>query len=562
MSFPESDRHEALAIPLATRGPQDATGAADADVADAAGPVSAAGAGATATEEGAEGDWQRTSPLAVLFYFGRGVKAVVGNLATSIGSVATLVTLGQESIWYAVLGAVCAMALLAAIAFARYWRFRFRFDRLGVRLREGVFKRKETDLQFDRIQGVNVEQSMLYRRLGLATVSFDTAGSAQQEGHLPAVTRQFADALRMRVERRRHPSLGDEDAPPQRPPALLRLGNADVLRVGLTDPTVLIGLAATPALLQLRDDPVWDAAERTADQAAAELAGMAPLVLGALVAGALLAVLAVVLGATLVAAFLRFHDYTLWLEGGAFRSRAGLLTRKEVVMAVGKIQQLRLTQSWALRCFGRYRLRASPASRVGGHGEGGELTGTQTLQVPILSSDTALGLRQRMLPGEGDGLALLPRDERFAPVSRRYIQARVMALGALPALLGGAAAALLDNAAAAPFVDFAAGFGAAWIALVAALAWQSWRRRAYMYDAEGLAYRSGLFGFKVDIFLFRKVQCVRIHQSPLQRRHGLATLYVHLASGLVSIPFIDSATASRLRDYMLYRAESSQRPWH
>lgn len=453
MSGPESDRHEALANPLATRGPQDATGATDAD-----------GAGAAATGEGAEGDWQRTSPLAVLFYFGRGVKAVVGNLATSIGSVVTLVTLGQESIWYAVLGAVCALALLAAIAFARYWRFRFRLDRLGVRLREGVFKRKELDLQFDRIQGVNVEQSMLYRRLGLATVSFDTAGSAQQEGHLPAVTRQFADALRMRVERRRHPSLDDEDAPPQRPPALLQLGNADVLRVGLTDPTVLIGLAATPALLQLRDDPVWDAAERTADQAAAELAGMAPLVLGALVAGALLAVLAVLLGATLVAAFLRFHDYTLWLEGGAFRSRAGLLTRKEVVMTVGKIQQLRLTQSWALRCFGRYRLRASPAtSRVGGHGEGGELTATQTLQVPILSSDTALGLRQRMLPGEGEGLALLPRDERFAPVSRRYIQARVIALGVLPALLGGAAAA--------PFVGFAAGFGAAWIALVAALAW-------------------------------------------------------------------------------------------
>ena len=62
--------------------------------------------------------------------------------------------------------------------------------------------------------------------------------------------------------------------------------------------------------------------------------------------------------------------------------------------------------------------------------------------------------------------------------------------------------------------------------------------------------------------LFRKVQQVSVSQSPLQRRKNLAALHVHLATGSITLAYVESATAKRLRDYILFRAAASRLAWH
>ena len=74
--------------------------------------------------------------------------------------------------------------------------------------------------------------------------------------------------------------------------------------------------------------------------------------------------------------------------------------------------------------------------------------------------------------------------------------------------------------------------------------------------------RSGLLGFRTVGLLFRKVQRVTVTQSRYQRRKGLASLRMYMASGKVSVPYIEHELAQQLRDYILYRVESSQRAWH
>ena len=535
--------------------------------------------------------WQRVSPLAALFFFGRMAKGFVGNLPTTLGSVATLAALARESIWYAVFGGAGLLVLLIVLAVLRFWFFRFCLGEQGVRIRQGIVKRNELDLRFQRIQGVNVEEPLVYRWFGLVTVSFDTAGSSQQEGHLPAVRGQLATTLRQQIdEQRQTASSFDDEASGVRQPedatanaaqverstVLLQLNNADMLRIALTDPTVLILLAALPALMQYMDSASIDFMERSADLAAAELSSLGPLLLALLVASAVLAVLIVFLAVTVASAFLRFHGFRLSLDGNVFRAHAGLLTHKEVVMDSGKIQQLRLSQSWALRCFHRFRLRVLPANSGGG--EGNQAGVAQTLHVPVVSNDAALNLRDRMLSGEGEGLSVLPGDERFVAISKHYIGALMRMVGIAPILFGTLVAAPFvaavalgglawfpgENAAARALGigGVSALIGLAWLLVVALFAWLNWRRWGYMHDEQGLAVRSGFIGFRVEVFLFRKVQGVTTVTSPLQRRRGLATLRVHLASGDVTVPFIEEAAARQLRDYMIYKAESSRLAWH
>jgi len=53
-----------------------------------------------------------------------------------------------------------------------------------------------------------------------------------------------------------------------------------------------------------------------------------------------------------------------------------------------------------------------------------------------------------------------------------------------------------------------------------------------------------------------------VSRSPLQRRKGLATLRVYMASGSVRIPYVEHELARQLRDVILYKVESSQKVWH
>ena len=159
-----------------------------------------------------------------------------------------------------------------------------------------------------------------------------------------------------------------------------------------------------------------------------------------------------------------------------------------------------------------------------------------------------------LLRDELDDLPLDPRSPRFAPIPRYYIRSRTVTRGIGPAVLAT--------------VVLAPGLGALslcallWIPVTAGVAWLRWRRFGLAVTRDGMAFRRGFFGARIVVWLHRKVQAVIVVQSPFQRRRGLATLKFQLAGGAVTVPFVEYAKAARLRDYVLYRVETSERAWH
>lgn len=499
-----------------------------------------------------DGSWQRTSPFSVVFFFGRTVKQVAGGamqMAASAGAV--LVALRSDNVGWVLLAAAVILALLLATAILRYWFFRFAVDDEGLRIRQGVFRKTHLEIQFDRVQGMDVERSLVDRLVGLATVTFDTAGSAAREGQLPAIPRTFADTLRQRIEQQGR-SVPDAGADDKAPPPLLELGSGDMVRIGVTDRSVLVGLAVLPVLFQAYGDAAEEFATRAATAASEELLALG-LWFGVLVV--LVLIVAAIAGLALVtvaSAFLRFHGFELRHDGSAFRSRAGLLTRKEVVVERAKIQQVSVAQGVIMVLMGRCRVKMLPATS--GAASEGVPVGGQTLNVPLVDVPRLVDLGARVFGEEGKRLGLCPDDDAFRAISPVYIRARLLAVGVFPALV--AAAVLV------PIFGALGLLALAWPVPVLLAAWQAWRRRGYLVDDDGLASRHGLFGYAVDAFLFRKAQGATVSRSPLQRRKGLASLTVHLASGDVTVPYMDFATACSLRDYLLFKVESSQRAWH
>lgn len=497
-------------------------------------------------------DWRRTAPVAVLFFFGRAIRKTIANGTNMIASVAGLLVLLKQHVMLAATAVVLALLALAIVALLRYLHFRFRVDDERVLIRQGVVRKTQLDMRFDRIQGINTEQSLVYRMLGLVTIRFDTAGSTGNEGYLPAVTPDFADLLRERVDMAETPS--EPVAEDTSGEVVLRLNPPDVALVGLTDPRVAQALVAGVAVLSFLyqgSREVLDALFNVAREAVVDIVGLGFLAGLVVAAGLVVGVVVLLILASVAWAFLRYHGFELRQETSTFGSRAGLLTRKDVVVEANKIQQLHVVQGLLMRRLRRFRLDAVPATS--GNVDASS-DAVEKLRVPLLTEYEVEEVRSRAFAEEGQAMRIAPASDTYVAVSPYYMWPRVLWRGVVPA---GVAVVVLW-----PFWGAASLWCLAWIALSLPLAWQRWRRQGYLHDDDGLASRSGLFAFRVDAFLFRKVQRVTVQQSPLQRRRGLASLSVSLASGNVTVPFIDHATARRLRDYMLFKAEANNRPWY
>jgi len=138
--------------------------------------------------------------LSVLFFIGRTIRLLVKHAWQSLASLLVVVVAAQGDLVSKLqIAGIVLGTLIVAESILSYWFFRFHISDKSILIRQGWFKKKQLDIKCDRIQGINTQQNPIYRWLGLLNVYFDTAGSAGNEGNLPAVTREFADSLLERV---------------------------------------------------------------------------------------------------------------------------------------------------------------------------------------------------------------------------------------------------------------------------------------------------------------------------------------------------------------------------
>lgn len=459
------------------------------------------------------------------------------------------ISVGKDSLVTKLLFGGIAFGIVIIVGAVLSWLFfRYQIRDDSILIRSGVFKKKQLDIKFERIQGVNTQQNPVYRLLNLVTVTFDTAGSSGSEGNLPAVSREFANALRERIGSTSRTETAEGSGDAQAAEALVKLDWHDMIRIGLADRRALLVFAFLGPLIDQMDskfEQFIESALQSADVGALDLdVGM-----GAVIAATIFfSIVLFLVAASVAAAFLRFHKFELFLEGRSLRSVGGLLTNHEHSMDLEKIQTLRLQQGIVQSWMRRYRMTARQAI------SGNKQRGQKLFVVPIVTAKLADSLRTSLLGPEGGALTQDPRSSLFAPISPYYMRSRILFVGLLPAII--VAAVLTINAGAIGLLALL------WLPLVVLAAWRNWKRAGYLHDDREIVWRAGFMGYRTVGLLFRKVQRITVTQSRYQRHKNLASLRMYMASGSVRIPYIDHATARQLRDYILYKVESSQQAWH
>jgi putative membrane protein len=513
-------------------------------------------------------DWQRISPLSVIFYlFHFGRRVIIDGLPGIIALAAGLASVDAVRLDWILRGLAALAAVALAGAVLSWLRFRFRVTEDRVLLRRGVLHREELNIEFSRVQNVNIKEPFYMRPLGLAVLGIDTAGSQKKEILLAGVSGPVAQILRETILAGSGRQAGEDQTDseiatvpgstdPTGATLLVSRSRRDIVIYGLTTNFMLWALIALGALFSTGEGfermMGWVLSNYDVEQvidAVRDRGGLILLALLFLVVNLLLLMVLPLI--SVIGALFRYNNYRMTLSGETYRRTSGLLTRHEESLKRHKIQAVVWKQNFIARLFKRINIQLRQASAGTGLESGQLPSGSKsTFVVPALHPPEALDLTAGFLQG------CRPAEAGYSQVDHRRYMLFTLLFSWLPVILAVLVVPTL-------LVSWRFGLLAAAILMAGWLIVnQCWKKLGYGVDGEFGFVRHGFIGSQTTIFPLFKVQRVDIRQTPIQHRKGLAHLTIHLASHSVKVPYIAMHDAAAFRDLALYHAESSSRPWY
>jgi putative membrane protein len=479
------------------------------------------------------------------------------------------ITIARQMVWPALVGGfglgdgqiarmlpifAAALAIPALLGAAlKYTLYRWRLADDELLLRSGVLSRRNRVIPLARVQNVEVRQNVLHRVFGVAELRVETAGSGTEaEAVLSVLSLPEAQAARIRLLAHRRaavpsaaPTAGEAEVTDRlAAPPLARLSTGDVLLAGATANEAGVIAAALAGLLQFADDLPLSLpfVERMGDEVMSRAAGTLVL----FVIGLVLLFLFFGWLISIAGALVRYHGFTLAVEGGEMRKRFGLLTVHEASVPLERVQAIRVEESLLRRLLGLASLSIETAGGTPGQRGGAEAF------VPITRRGE-VGRLVRGIFGDADPDTPL---HLVHPRARRRLAVRYF----VTLLLVWApfwAARWLDVQPA--------GTLAPWVALLLPLPWLAagwaYRSRGWALPPGYVVARSGMLTRVTWIVPDRKLQTLHLRATPFQRRHSLATVVVDTAAGGRQASVIDlgEPAARRVLEEMTARVSAASR---
>jgi putative membrane protein len=432
------------------------------------------------------------------------------------------------------------------------WQRRvFSFDGEVLRVDSGVLSRSHRSLDVARIQQVEIQRGPIQRALGLAALRAETAGSAS-EPEVDLRVLPVTDALALRAalraskarkEGRPLPAAGadavtDPDAPVSDEDdgeEIIAVPFARVALAGITGAQLLVLPAVVGGLLQFIGQQLGTFIDEAIDTAI-ELGLSTPD--GELFRGfdlrLILAVSALVLVLTLVTAagvsVVRDGNFRMVLRDGDLHVTRGLLTRRESVVPLRRVQLVEVHRNWLRRPLGFATVRIRSA--------GGSTGGDGRVTVPLVRTEAVDPLLAAVLPGTPG----IPTLTSHPPAALR----RALFRWLRPTVL--ALCIVWFVTLALPTVTPLIVTGSRWwlLALVpvaSALAVIEYRQLAHGLTDRVVAARQGALSVATTIAPVVKVQGVTTRSNLFQRRLRLRTVVVAVAGPSAVVEVLDAGAA-------------------
>lgn len=505
----------------------------------------------------ADSDLRRTHPATVAV---RTVRTL-WQVALALVGVVVFGSLGSgRALPSLIVAAVIALIVLivTALQWLSWWRFRYGILGTDLIIEHGLLIRTRRTIPIARVHGVNVRADLFMRALGVVELVVQTAGGGggdEPEAKIGTIPLDRAEELRNAL-------LHDVSDTHVEVPAGLdpvgrisdfrgAFGGAEVrgrelrfehkvplglLIVGeLTSNRVpvffAVAVGAFGQLYEIIGQPIVDGAASRAAQLAAPI-----LVVLVIAAGALLVLAAAGIGIA------RDFGFTARRYEMRIETEAGLFERRQTSIPIGRIQAVRIEQSWLRRLLGLAAIQVDTAGLERSGDQSGQMVVSKAMVPAAKAADVAALMH-----------GLLPEAEEFPEAHR--VPARALRFYVLVPTLLSVSAALVTLGAASwffyrPALPWAIGVAVLTALFAVGVRTLQWRRAGVGTDEVAVTLRSGAVGIKRVRLTRSRIQSLDVRQNPFQRRAGLASLRTVSVSGSsqasYGVAHLDEAEALRI----------------
>jgi len=432
------------------------------------------------------------------------------------------------------------------LSILHYYRFDFFIKKDALVINRGLLNRTHTSVPFDRIQVVNFEASVIHRLLNVVKVVVETAGSKSSESEIYALSKTDAHALRdylleMKEDVMPHTiESADEVSDWANKPPLFSLNIWDLIKIGLTHNhlrSASVMVAVTFGYLSqywvyledLDDLPVLGSALNVLDN-----------IVPSLIIMVVFAVLVLAVLLSIVTTIIRFFALKVINIKGGLKISSGLFSRREFSARNNKLQIFRWNTNPLRRIVGYYSVTMAQAS-----------------------SDDGLDSQSIIIPGCRQSELEILRNQFFGDIELEpnlYFKPDKRMVGRYFIFF-----ALIPVGIAFAINYFIFSTFNWWLLLflpfIFLMILVYYRKFEMRINGDVISIKRGIIEDSWKLIYLYKIQSISLHQTPYMQQKDLVNVHIHTAAGSLSVPYIKIAEAAALRDFIMYKVESSKKSW-
>jgi putative membrane protein len=491
---------------------------------------------------------RRQSATGIIFIFANTLYTLIKNLAIPI--IVTLFKTDKSFLNYLFAGLGVLVILVAIIAYFKYKYFTFYLDESNEEfiINEGIFVKTNLAIHLDKIQQVNINQSLLQRIIGFYTLQIDTAGSDKKEGTIRAMDKVSAEALKKRLlngiqkpEENRNVELFPE---PEEAIPFLKLSPITLLKIGATSnygQTIALVFAFLAAGFQGLKD-IFDIFDVDKDQVGQAFKhGMTFISIGIMIVGVLIFLLLL----NIVRTFIKYFDFVVFKQNNSLVVNSGLLAKKNTFLNAHRVQISIYTQNYFQKRLNMLDMRMKQNSTVT---QTNKETKNSDIEIPGCDQrerDQILTMIFNEVPLEGLPLVSNYRFVFLTSVFWIIIPAFIM---------------ILINNWSYPLIDYLYYF-IAYAVFAAIMIYYSYKNHRLFVSENYIIKQHGIWDIEHQIIVPNKIQAITIKQMLWHRKANIGHLTCHTAAGDITFKFGNYDAIKSLMNYWLYQVESSEKGW-
>jgi len=450
----------------------------------------------------------------------------------------------ESTILYIYLGFAVFLLLIFVRAYLLFKNFQFKVIDNQFILKQGILKKTNTSISFDRIQNINFKQNLVQQALDVYQVNIETAGSNKTEISIKALPLQQANALKSQLTVKESHIVKDEDAVEEKP--FLKIKPFELLKVSLTEnhlQSLLLFVALLFGLFQQLGDVLnglgkGEVIDSFIDE---NTSVFQENIILFIIISILILIIAVL--TSFVRVFLFHFNLTVFIKKNAFEINQGLMTKKSIILKKEKIQHITISDNPIKKKLGIsfITFKQAVSGKV-------NIKKDKLIKIVGCNKQQVLAVKEMLFNADKvDEFDNIHSDIYYK--FRLYLWSSIIFIGInlLFYFTVDSVYAFLLNIILLP--------------LFVIIVELKFKKTYYKFDEELLIVGSGVVETHVTYLPFFKVQNIKLNQSYFQERKNIADVVFQTASGKITIPCLSKELALRIYNLTLFKVEKSQQSW-